>query len=262
MKIKRILLFVAIAAIILAVAAVVAVGVFLDKGVKRGVETFGPKLTKTPVKLEDVSLSLLSGSGTIKGFELGNPEGFKSPNAIKVGTATLGVKPRSLLSDKVVVNTVNVQAPEITFETDLRGNNLSQILANLEEATGGPTETTPEETEPAASRKLQVNEFVITGGKIHVSLTALGGKGATVPLPEIRLNDLGTGPEGITAAELTKRVLKIVLNESIKSASATATDLAKGVAADVTGQAQNVATQAAGTLNKTLGGLLKKKKSE
>jgi len=259
MKMKRILLFAGIGLVVLVVALVVAVSLFLDSGLKRGVETFGPRLTKTSVKLDDVSISLLSGSGKVKGFELGNPEGFKSPTAIKVGTATLAVKPGSLFSEKVVVNEINVQGPEITFETDLRGNNLSKILSNLEEATGGPAQTTPAETEPEASRKLQVNEFVVTGGKINVSLTALGGKGATVPLPEIRLKDLGTGPEGITAASLTKQVLNVVLNEAIKSAGTVASDLAKGVAADVTGQANTAATQAVDRLNKSLGGLLKKK---
>lgn len=259
MKIRKLILFFAAAIVVLALAAVVLTSLYLDSGIKRGVETFGPRLTKTPVKIEGVNLSLLSGSGSVKGFELGNPEGFKSPTAIKVGQAKLGVRPSTLLADKIVVNTIQLEAPEITFETDLRGNNLSKILANLEESTGGPSETTPAETEPAASTKLQVNEFLITGGKIHVSLTALGGKGATVPLPEIRLNDLGTGPDGITAAELTKKVLQVVLNESVKTASATASDLAKNIAADVTGQAQSAATQAVGKVTERLGGLLKGK---
>jgi hypothetical protein len=56
-------------------------------------------------------------------------------------------------------------------------------------------------------KKFQVDDIVITGGKVHVSLTVLGCKSATVSLPEIRLRGLGTDPEGITAAELTAKIL-------------------------------------------------------
>src|ERR1035438_9063099 len=58
-------------------------------------------------------------------------------------------------------------------------NNLNKILSNMQEATGGgenaPTKpkepSQPQEAKPA--RKLQVDEFIITGGKIHISVTGL-----------------------------------------------------------------------------------------
>ena len=194
---KKIIIRTLIVLVVVAILAAVAVGLFLDKAIKTGVETFGPKLTKVDIKLASVSLSLLSGSGSIKGLVVGNPEGYKTPSAINVGVASLALKPGSLLSDKVVIKSINVQAPEITFETVLRHNNLSKILANVEEATGGGTKEPGKPQEPSQPReakpakKLQVDDFVISGGKIHVSVTALGGKTATVPLPEIRLTDLG-----------------------------------------------------------------------
>src|SRR5439155_11459191 len=126
-----------IALVLVVLLGALAVRLFLDAAIKRGAETIGPKLTQTDVKLDAVSLSLLSGSGKIKGLVVGNPEGFKTPSAITVGTASLAVKPASLLSDKVLIQSINVQGPEITFETDLRANNLSKIRANLEAAGGG-----------------------------------------------------------------------------------------------------------------------------
>jgi len=54
--------------VVLIVLAALAVHFFLDDAVKRGVETIGPKITKVDVKLDGVSISLLSGSGKIKGL--------------------------------------------------------------------------------------------------------------------------------------------------------------------------------------------------
>src|ERR1043166_3801208 len=139
---KKIVVRLLIGLAVLMLLAALATHLFLDGAIKRGVETIGPELTKVDVKLDAVSLSVLSGAGKLKGLVVGNPEGFKMPSAIQVGTASIGLQPGSVLADKVVIKSVLVEAPEITFETDLKGNNLSKILSNLQAATGG-NEATP-----------------------------------------------------------------------------------------------------------------------
>lgn len=256
---KKWLIRIVIAVVVLVVLVVVAVALFLDSGIKKGVETVGPMLTKVPVKVDSVSVSLLSGSGKIKGLFVGNPDPYKTPSAIQVGTAELALQPGSLLSDKVVIRNINVQGPEVTFETDLKGNNLSKILANLEEASGGGTQQAKPETQAKASKKLQVDNFVISGGKIHVSLTALGSKSATVPLPDIRLTNLGQGPEGITVAELTKQVLQAIEKSAVQASSSVVADLSKQ-AGEITKDLQKQATGAVDSATKGIGDLFKKKK--
>ncbi|HYG34557.1 MAG TPA: AsmA family protein [Clostridia bacterium] len=256
---KKILIRLSLALIILVILGVLAVGLFLDGAVKRGVETIGPKVANVDIKLNAVSLSLLSGSGKISGLVVGNPEGFKTPSAIKVDNATLALKPGSILGDKVVIHTIHLQGPEITFETDLKGNNLSKILANVQAATGGSGETTPAQSEAAKSgKKLQVDDFVISGAKLHVSVTALGGQAATVPLPEIHLKELGTGPDGITPAELTKKVLQAIEKEAIQASSSTVAALGKDAANLVKG-AGKTAGETAEKVTKGIGDLFKKK---
>ncbi len=260
---KKIVVRILIALVVVAILAVVAVGMFLDKAIKSGVETFGPKLTKVDIKLASVSLSLLSGSGSIKGLVVGNPEGYKTPSAINIGLASLSLKPTSLLSDKIVVKSINVQGPEITFETDLRHNNLSKILANVQEAIGGgakepakPQEPSqPKEAKPA--KKLQVDDFVISGGKIHVSVTALGGQSATVPLPDIHLQNLGTGPEGITPAELAKLVIEAIEKGASQAAEGAVVDLGKG--ALYLGKDAANTSNAVQSATRSLGNIFKKK---
>ena len=261
---KKIIVRILIALVVVVILAVVAAGLFLDKAIKSGVETFGPKLTKVDIKLQSVSLSLLSGSGTIKGLVVGNPEGFKTPSAINIGVASLSLKPTSLLSDKIVVKSINVQGPEITFETDLRQNNLSKILANVQEATGGGAKEPAKPQEPSRpegakpAKKLQVDDFVIRGGKIHVSVTALGGKTATVPLPDIHLQNLGTGPEGITPAELAKKVIEAIESGASQAAAGAVVDLGKG-ALYISKDAANTGSNAVQSVTKSIGNIFKKK---
>jgi len=134
---KKLLVRIFIGLVVLLIAAVLIAGFSLDGIVKRGIETFGPKLTKVDIKLDKVALSLFSGSGKIDGLVVGNPEGFKTPQAIRVGSISLVLSPGSLLSDKVVIKSITVDAPEITYETGAGGSNLKKILANLNEATAG-----------------------------------------------------------------------------------------------------------------------------
>src|SRR5215469_1960093 len=231
---KKILLRICI--VIIALIIVVALGVhfFLDGAVKRGVETVGPKLTKTDVRLDGVSISLISGAGKLKGLVIGNPEGYKTPHAINVGNASLALKPGTVFSDKLVITSINVDSPEITFEGTIKGfgikDNLQQILDNVTGSTSGSKGTnvsvsgaTPKE-EKKANKKLEVDDFQITGAKLDASLE---GKSLALTLPTIHLSNLGTGPDGITVAELTKKVIAAIKDAAEKEVASNAGNLTK-----------------------------------
>ncbi|MEJ0090761.1 MAG: hypothetical protein WDM80_13585 [Limisphaerales bacterium] len=78
-----------------------------------------------------------------------------------------------------------------------------------------------------------MDDFLVTGAKVHVHLTDLGGKEMTLSLPEIHLTDLGKGTDGLTPADLTRAMLKAVSTATIKAVSANATDLGKDAAESV-----------------------------
>jgi len=178
-----------------------------------------------------------------------------------MGSASATVQPSSVFSDKIVVKSVNVQGPEITFEGGLKGSNLKKLLDNVEAASAGdksaPTGTSDTGAKKS-QKKLQVDDFVLTGGKIHLTLTDLGGKSATVPLPDIHLTDLGKDTDGITAAELTKKVLTPILESAIKAAATAVTDITKGATEAVKEIRENPA-DAAGKAAKGVTDLFKKK---
>jgi len=258
---KKILVRICIALVVLMVLVALGIHFFLDSAVKQGVETIGPKLTKVDVKLDGVHISVLSGSGKIKGLVVGNPDPYKTPHSISVSSAALELKPGSLLSDKLVIKSINVEAPEITFEGGLSGNNLSKILANLNESTSGPGGTnvanaTPKE-QKKANKKLEVDDFYITGAKLTANITDLG-KTVVIPLPTIHLSNLGTGPDGITVTELTKKVISEIEKESLKAVSSSATDIGKAAENLTKGLGKN-SGGAVTNITQGIGNLLKKK---
>ena len=83
----------------------------------------------------------------------------------------------------------------------------------------------------------------------------LGGKSLAVPLPEIRLKDLGQGPDGITTADLTKIALRELRNVTVTAAAGAVNDLSK----DLGKVATDAAGEAAGKVTKGLSDILKKK---
>jgi uncharacterized protein involved in outer membrane biogenesis len=237
---KKIFWSVVIILLVLVVAAAIVLGFFLSPIVIKSVETVGPKITKTSITLDAVDLSLLTGSANVKGLVVGNPEGYKTTNAISVGTIAVGVDPFSVLSDKIVVRSLHVETPEITFEGGLGGNNLSKILDNVNGTAqnGGPVSTNAA-GQAKPSKKIEVDDLLISGAKVHVLLTELGGKEMSLTLPDIHLTDLGKGGDGLTATDLTRRVLQEIVTATVKAVASNSANLGKGAEKLIQGNGLN-----------------------
>ncbi|HXI68851.1 MAG TPA: hypothetical protein VNN22_00690 [Verrucomicrobiae bacterium] len=231
-KPKKILLPVGIAVLILVVVGLILSAVFLDDIVKKGVETVGPLITKVPVTLNEVHIGLVTGSAKAKGLVVGNPAGYKTPSAISVGLAEVGVFPFSVLSDKIIIRSVHVISPEISFEGNPLGkNNLGDIMENVNAMakSGGPPSANKTKTEAKPAKRIQVDDFLISGAKVHVALTGMGGREMTLTLPDIHLTNLGTSGDGLTPTDLTRTVMSAITAATVKAVASAATDLGKGV---------------------------------
>ncbi len=202
---------------VLFIVGLVAAFAFLNNIVKTGVEKVGPIITKTEVKLESANISPFSGSGQLKGMFVGNPEGYKTPSAAKVGDIKVAVDVKSLLSPVVVVDSISIQGAEVTLEVGLTGNNLSKLLDNVSSVAAADEGTKKPEEKPAeGGKKFKVKDIVITGTKVNGSVTAMGGQAVTFPIPEIHLTNIGTDSDGVSAAELTKKILSEITVASVK----------------------------------------------
>ena len=217
---KKIILGIGIGFLVVVVAVLIIAGFFLGNVVKTGMETIGPKVTQTALTVDSVSVQPLAGSVSLKNFILGNPQEYlsKAANCITVGNIAVSVAPMSLLSDKIVVKNIEVHDAEIFFEGKLplfTENNLKKIQDNVNtfigtSAKAGATNAPAKPAEQKPAKKLEVDNFVITGAKVHFN-------GVPIPLPDIHLTNLGTGPDGITPAELVKDVLGEVTSRTVKA---------------------------------------------
>lgn len=251
---KKILTTIALVVVVLAIVAAIIIGVYLGQIVKKAVNTYGPQLTQTTVNVDTVTLSLLTGSASLKGLVIGNPQGYKSPNAIAVGKVAVGVDPTSVFANKVVVRSIRLESPDINFEGGLSGNNLSKILANINSSSSqsGPVSTNAA-TAPASQKKLEVDDILISGAKADVLITSPVQREVNVTLPDIHLTNLGTGPDGITGADLTRQVLNAIISKTLETVASQALNLDQNAA--TLKQAGQGAKQ---QLNNTLNNLLQK----
>ncbi len=206
-------------------AIVIILIIFLVVGVsnlgpliKNAVNTYGPKITKTEMRLADVGISIFSGEAKLKGFYLGNPKGFKSPDAIKVGSVYVDVDEGSLTGDTIIIDKIEVLRPEITYEKTRGTDNFQTILNNVKRTVGAGGPSKKEAEKEGAGKKILIRDFIVQGGKVNLAMSMLAGKSVSAPLPDIHLKDVGK--KGASPAEAFEEVFA-ALYEKITSSAVT-----------------------------------------
>jgi len=204
--------------VVLFVIVVVVLSLSLGTIVEKGLNNAGPRVMGVPVSVEDVGFNALSGNARIRNLTVGNPEGFKTDYAFKLRAFDLAMQVGSVLSDKVVIDKILIDGPEITYEMGLRGNNLKKLKEQIEKKSEEPAVEEPQEDAPAeeksaekGGKKVEIGELVISGGRVNFSATALGGSQVPIPLPTIRLTDIGKEEDGASIAQVVEDVLAAVV---------------------------------------------------
>ena len=86
----------------------------------------------------------------------------------------------------------------------------------------------------------------------------MSGKEMTLPLPDIHLTNLGKGNAGITATDLTRRVLGAITSATIKTVASASTDIGKDAADALGKDAGKAVSEGASKITSGIGGLFKK----
>ena len=210
---KKILLSVLALLVVLVISAVGYLYFSLNTLVKKAVETVGPRITKTDVRLSSANISPFSGSGSLNGFVIGNPEGFGKEPALRFGSIQVQVDKATLLKEVIAVDSVIIRNPDILLEGTLRGNNLGKLLQNIKSSSSKSSE---EKASAKESKKFVVKEVVISGIKLRLAASALDQKvEQTIPLPEIRLQNIGSDGSGVSASQLATQILTPLLQSAV-----------------------------------------------
>jgi hypothetical protein len=181
---------------LLVIAAVAGLSL-LDNIVKAGVEKGGPVITRVPLGVDDVDISLLGGSFALSGFRMGNPEGYDAPDSVRVGRVQVDAKLGSLMSDEIVLPLIEVDRPEIIVEFSGGKTNLAAILENVRKPP-------PSDQEPSGKR-LRIDKMRINAPAVEVALPA--GQTVKTTLPDIALDNLAAGGESRKPAEVVEDIL-------------------------------------------------------
>jgi hypothetical protein len=247
---KKILLSLVVLAFLIVTGGVGYLYLSLNSLVKKAVETVGPTITKTDVRLASANLSPFSGSGKLSGFVIGNPEGYKGPFALKLGSIAVSVDKATVVRDPVVVNSVVINSPEIMLIGTTGGTNLQKLMKNIQSSGSSSKE---EKTSSTGSRKFVVKEVVISGAKVHLAAAALDQKvSQSLSLPEIRLQNIGSAGKGVSARDVAMQIITPLLNEALKQGLG-------AIAKQGLQQLQQQGVRQLGNeLNKALPGLFKK----
>ena len=163
----------------------------LNKSIKKGVETFGPKITQTSVQLDEVGLSILSGNGTLSGLYVGNPEGYNRKNIFELNQIDVDINTKSILGDQIVINKIYIRRPHISYEKNLRSSNFKDLLKNIEGTSEKPESDKPEKdvvSKDEASKQLLIKKLIIEDATVFASIL---GVGTEISLPRIEMSDVG-----------------------------------------------------------------------
>jgi uncharacterized protein involved in outer membrane biogenesis len=213
--------------LVLIVAGVVVMYMSLNSIIRSAVETYGPEVTKTEVKLGGVNVSPFTGSARLSNLLIGNPKGYKAPSAFKLGALRMSVDVGSLRSDKVVIRDLVISAPEITYEPGPGGNNLKVIQQNAQAFTGGSGKKAEGAQAKGGETKVVIDRLRVEKPKLHVSAPQLQSEALTLELPDIEMRDIGKKGDGASFSEVVELIMKDV---NSKTATAVANVDWKGLA--------------------------------
>ena len=156
----------------------------------------------------------------------------------------------TVTGDPIVVNSLRIIAPEITFEQGKSGSNLEQLQKNVEQSVGaGSSSPEPSAEDSREGVKLIIKDLLISGGQIHYSNVLLGDKTIDMSLPEIHLTGIGEKSNGASGAEIAKQVLAAI------NKSATSAVSQSGALKDVGKQLEQSLKDEKGKLEESIGGL-------
>ena len=253
-----------IMAVILVILVVLLTIGYFNSGkiVTTAINTMGPKVAGTEVSVDGFNLNLFTGKAELTGLLVGNPEGYKTENAIKLKNVLIDFKTTSLLSDTIVINKILVDAPKITLEQNITGgSNLKTIGEN---AAGGKEKAAEKKAkakekkaeekakekadakegkEAKPGKKIVIEQFLLTDGKIKVSVAGMQGFGATIPLPTLEIKEIGKEKGGASLTEVIQKILSSIINattSAVTGAGGFAADKVKDVGGLLSGVAKGI----------------------
>ncbi|GAK34235.1 putative protein [alpha proteobacterium Q-1] len=214
-----------------------------EEAIRAGLERHTPPILGAPVSLAAVSFSPFSGAAGIKGFRIGNPDGYSDADALQLDSLSIRLEPRSVLTDLIKINDITIDAPKIHIEPGPGTTNLQTIQKNIESFIAQqPAE------EEAATANIFIDHFRLNDAVISIGGGSIGFSDQTLTLADIHLEDIG-GANGMAPADAAQLILKAVMPQI---QAALASDLGRQLLGDARAKLDNLEGKARQELNQEL----------
>ena len=193
-----------LAAVLVILAAIIGAAVFwlsgnMDSLMKTAIGDYGSAMTQAKVSVDAVKIAPADGKGTISNLLIGNPAGFKTAYAVKVGQIDVDIDIASVTRDVIVIRRIAINAPDVIYEKGDVMTNFDAIQKNIASYLG-PADGKKE------GKKLIVEELTIRDARAQASAAFMNGKTVNVPLPDITLKNVGKAKGGISPGELGQEI--------------------------------------------------------
>lgn len=202
----RVALWVVAVLLVLTVAAVGVVALNVDRLAKTGIERAATDALGVRTTVDSAHVGLFSGTFTLGGLAIANPEGYKAPNFFHLGSGEVEASLATLNKPVVELPRLELRGLRADIERGLKGGNYQVILDNVKRTEDKPAD--------AAAKKFIVREIVVQNINITVALHGVPGAASpevNIPIHEIRLKNVGTAEGGMTAGQIAAAVVKAVM---------------------------------------------------
>lgn len=205
--------------LIVIISIVVGVLYFnLDKVIIAAVEKYGSEVTKTDVVLSEVDLDVTSGKGTLKGFSVGNPEGFEEDHSIKFDSVSVEVDIAGTNDEIVHIREIRVENPSVIYEVNQTTNNLDTIRNNVDafmKENGLSGGEKPAESSDESGPKVIIDNIFINGGQVSVKADMLAGQKIEGRLPNIQMSNIGKEEGGASPGEVAAKIIDALTGKAM-----------------------------------------------
>jgi uncharacterized protein involved in outer membrane biogenesis len=185
----------------------------LDSLIKAAVEKYGSEITRVEVRLKEAEVSVTSGRGALRGLSVGNPKGFQTPGAFRLGEISLTLDLWTLTQDTIVIKEIVISAPEVTYEIGARGSNIDTIRRNVDTSLGKTQGKNASGGGAEGGPRLVIENLYVRNGKVNVNATMLQGKQLNASLPDIHLTGIGKQKGGAAPGEVIQKIV-VALGQS------------------------------------------------
>jgi hypothetical protein len=191
--------------------------------IRAQIEQQGSQYLGTNVSVFKVDLALTDGRITISDLDIKNPQGFSNQDAFSVNAITLDLG--EVINEPYVIQTININAPEILYEVDKdgKGNLLmlkNNLAANLPKTKNELAPTSQDAANPmvivenikVSNVRLKLNFEKLPTGELNIETKAY-----EVTLPTFNAGSIGR-PNGMPADQVGVAVVQAMLDNVIAAA--------------------------------------------